>query len=203
MKIGILGAGRIGGNLGTLWAEAGHEIMLSSRNPDQLGDLVEKLGGQAQAGTLAAAAAFGEVLVLAYPYAAHQEVIGAYGDDLTGKIIIDATNPFGHGISAPQGGTSGEATAQWLPQSRVVRAFSHIYAAALMQEAHREGDLLAVAMAGDDAEAKQVVAQLISDAGFVAVDLGALAESGALDPYGILWTRQLDEHAMRALLADG
>lgn len=203
MKIGILGAGRMGGNLGRLWTNAGHEVMFGSRNPAQLQELVAEVGDATQAGTLGEAIAFGQVLLLAYPYAAHQEMIEHHGEQMKGKILIDATNPFGRGIKAPDGCASGEVTAEWFPESQVVRAFSHIYAASLMSEAHRDGDLVAVALAGDDEQAKHTVAQLITNAGFVPVDLGALSKSMPLDPYGILWMSQVTEHEMRALLTDG
>lgn len=203
MRIGILGAGRLGDNLGALWAQAGHEIMFGARNVAQAQAAAEKVGDSAQAGSMNEVAAFGEVLLLAYPYAAHQEVIENHGEQMTNKVLIDATNPYGRGIKVPEGRASGEATAEWFPEAQVVRAFSHIYAAALFNDTTREGDPVAVAFAGDEPEAKHIVAQLIAEAGFVPVDLGSLAESMSLDPYGILWTKHITEREMRALLADG
>jgi len=89
LRIGIIGSGRIGGSVGLRWAEAGHQILFSSRNPNQLGELVEQAGGNAQAGYPADAAEFGDVVLIAVPYGATPQVGRDYAPLMQGKIVID------------------------------------------------------------------------------------------------------------------
>lgn len=99
MKLGIIGAGNVGGTLGTAWAQkAGHEIFFGVRHPtsDQTQAVVRRLGGRARAGSPAQAAAFGEFIVLTTPWNATEAAIHSMGD-LHGKIILDATNPLAMG----------------------------------------------------------------------------------------------------------
>src|SRR5580704_13809931 len=127
--IGIIGAGNIGGALGALWIKAGHPVMFSSRNPDELKDLVAGLGPLAHAGTVAQAIAFGNVVFVAVPYAALPEIGTDYKDALKGKVVMDATNAVaardGDAITkeADTNGI-GITTQKYLPGTRVVRAFN-------------------------------------------------------------------------------
>ena len=91
-RIGIIGAGNIGASVGGLWVKAGHPVMFSSRNPDELKDLVAKLGPLAHAGTVAQAIAYGDALFIAVPFAALPQIGADYKDALKGKIMLDATN---------------------------------------------------------------------------------------------------------------
>ena len=93
MKIGILGAGNIGGNLGRRWAQGGHAIKFGVRRPDEIAALVQACGAQASAGDAKAAAEFGDVVVVAVPWGAVKDVVGSLGE-LRGKIVVDATNPL-------------------------------------------------------------------------------------------------------------
>src|SRR5438067_13366608 len=95
MKIGIIGAGNVGGTLGRAWAKKGHDSFFGVRHPqdDKTRRLVESIGPKAQAGTVAEAAAFGEVVVLATPWQATEAAVKEAGD-LTGKVVIDCTNPL-------------------------------------------------------------------------------------------------------------
>jgi len=90
--IGVIGAGNIGGTIGALWVKAGHPVMFSSRNPDELKDMVAALGPLAHAGTVAQAIAFGDVLFIAVPYAALPQIGSDYRAALKGKIMLDACN---------------------------------------------------------------------------------------------------------------
>src|SRR3972149_77764 len=94
LKIGIVGSGRIGGTLGALWLKAGHEIMFSSLDLEHDKALAARLGGKARAGTSRQAAAFGEVLLIAVPYAALPQVGRDLGDLIKGKVVLDACNPI-------------------------------------------------------------------------------------------------------------
>ena len=91
-RIGIIGAGNIGASVGDLWVKAGHPVMFATRDPDELKDLVAKLGPLAHAGTVAQAIAYGDALFIAVPYAALPQIGADYKDALKGKIMLDATN---------------------------------------------------------------------------------------------------------------
>ncbi len=206
MKIGIIGSGGVGGMLGKLWAKAGHEVLFSSRHPEKLASLVTEAGASSSAGMVAEAAQFGDVILLAVNYWTLDEALREVNDTLNGKIVIDATNPLkwseagGLERMIPQDVTAGRVMAQRLPTARIVKAFTTVYAGTLASEAHREGDQVAIAMAGDDEGAKQTVAELIKDAGYVSVDIGTLDESQPLDPDGVLWNSVITEAEIRQRL---
>ena len=94
MRIGVIGAGWLGGTVGGAWAKAGHEVLFSSRHPDKLAAMVRELGPHASAGTPAEAAAFGEVVLIATPYGELETIGRDLGDALKGKIVLDACNPY-------------------------------------------------------------------------------------------------------------
>jgi predicted dinucleotide-binding enzyme len=94
MKIGIIGAGEIGGALARHWAAAGHQLLISSRHPEQLQALAKELGPNVKVGTPREAAAFGEVVMLAVPYGATPQVGRDYAAELKGKVVLDAGNPY-------------------------------------------------------------------------------------------------------------
>lgn len=206
MKIGIVGAGSIGGTLARLWAEAGHEIAISSRHPGELEGLAKEIGKGTKAVTPAEAAAFGEAVLLAIPLKGRKDTVAGIRHLLEGKLVIDAMNPFpGRDGSIAEeiissGIASGAATSEQLSESDVVRAFSSVYFKQLESEAHRSGEKLAIPMAGDRKDAKQVAEQLIRDAGFEPFDLGGLSESKPLDPDGALFGKALTVKETRKLL---
>lgn len=182
LKIGMIGSGRIGGTIGGLWVKAGHPVLFSSRHPEQLQRMVTELGPLARAGTVAEAIAFGDVLLVAVPYAALPEVGREHAAALRGKIVLDACN------AVP--GRDGEALAQeverdgigltsqkYLPGTRLVRAFNTMSYAIFAQEAHRPDPKLAIPIAGDDPEAVRIAVQLVRDAGFDPVEVGKLADA--------------------------
>lgn len=182
MRIGIIGAGRIGGTIGGLWVKAGHPVMLSSRHPEELKDLVTSLGPLAKAGTVAEAIAFGEALFIAVPYGALPQIGKDYGDSLKGKIVLDACNA----VASRDGGAVAEEVEQegvgvvsqkYLGGARLVRAFNTMSYAIFAREANRPPPRLAIPIAGDDAQAVQVAAGLVSDAGFDPVVVGKLADA--------------------------
>src|SRR5262249_57316459 len=95
LKIGMIGSGREGGALGKLFAKAGHHVMFSSRHPENLKDLVASAGPLAQAGTVEQAVAFGDVIVLAVPYTAMEEIGKTYGSALAQKaLVMGGRNPI-------------------------------------------------------------------------------------------------------------
>ena len=180
--IGLIGAGHIGGQLARLAVEHGYDVVVSnSRGPETLTDLVRELGPRARAGTVAQAAEAGDIVVVTIPLKSIGDVPGA---PLAGKIVIDTNNYYperdGHipELDREQT-TTAELLQRRLPSSKVVKAFNHIYAAELTTHGQPAGtpNRRALAIAGNDAEARTVVAQLIDQFGFDVVDMGGLAES--------------------------
>lgn len=180
MRIGVIGAGWLGGTVGRNWVRSGHEVLFSTRHPERLDAMVRRLGAGARAGTSRQAAAFGPVVLLATPYQ-HLAAIGRdLAGELTGKIVLDATNP------GPVGGmeylAEAEAigvaalTRRLLPEVRLVRAFSAVDATDIEASyARTGGGRLGVPIAGDDAGALRVAAGLVVDAGCDPLVVGDLA----------------------------
>lgn len=179
--IGFIGAGHIGSQLARLAVAHGYHVVLSnSRGPETLSALVEELGPQARAATPAAAAAAADIAVVTIPLKNYRSVPVA---PLAGKIVIDTNNYYpqrdGH-IPAldDESSTTSELLQAHLPTSKVVKAFNHIYAAALTADAQPAGtsNRRALVIAGDDKAAKDTVARLIDEFGFDVVDAGPLKE---------------------------
>jgi 8-hydroxy-5-deazaflavin:NADPH oxidoreductase len=188
MRIGIIGAGNIGHALAVRFAAAGHQVMLSnSRGPDTLVAAVASIQGDVRAGTVPEAARFGEVVAVAIPLRAIRDLPP---EPFAGKLVIDANNywPQRDGripeLDTDQT-TSTELLASLLPGATVVKAFNTIYSRRLLDDSHPElpaAGRLAVPVAGDDADAKRTVIDLIDQIGFTGVDAGTLAESRRLQP---------------------
>jgi len=204
-RIGVIGSGNIGGTIGGLWVRAGHPVLFSSRHPDALKPLVDKLGPLARAGTVADALAFADVIFLAVPYKALPELAEQNGNAFGGKVVVDATNA----VRARDGAIADEAagngigitTAKYLRGARVVRAFNFTGAAEFARENHRAGGLLAVPIAADDAQALRVGAQLVRDAGFEPVVVGPLATANSFAPGGPLFRQMGSADELRARVA--
>lgn len=188
MKIGIIGAGYIGGTAAHLFVDAGHEVALSnSRNPETLADRAEELGPRAHARTAEEAAAFGDVVLLAVPLKAYVDLPVR---ELEGKIVIDAMNYYperdGQIAQLDSGETtSSEMLAQHLPGARVVKAFNTIWFEHLKSKGKKNvpvGQRRAIFVAGDDPDAKRVVSQLVADIGFGAYDMGTLRDGRRQQP---------------------
>jgi predicted dinucleotide-binding enzyme len=184
MKIGILGSGRIGAVAARLFVAAGHEIAIAnSRGPESLRELIAELGPRAHAMTVADAARFGDVLLLAVPW--HLEEALPSAEILCAKIVVDAMNPYdpAGGFFDLGGSTSSEIVLRRMPGARLVKAFNTIYYEHLATRGRKDvpmEDRHAIYVAGDDAEAKEVVAGLIREIGFAPVDTGSLRDGGRL-----------------------
>jgi len=193
MRLAIIGAGNVGGTLGTAWAQkAGHEIFFGVRNPtsDQTQAVVRRLDGRAQAGTPAQAAAFAEFIVLTTPWNAAETAIRAMGD-LSGKIILDATNPLavgpdglsleiGHSISA------GEKVQGWAQGASVFKTLNTTGFGNMANPVFR-GVKSVMFVAGDDATNKTGVIELVAELGFEVVDVGPLRNARLLEAHAMLW----------------
>lgn len=207
MKIGIIGAGNIGGTLGRLWVQAGHQVRFGVRDPERVLPLLDELGSGASAGSARAAAAYGDVVVYAGPYSAWPDVAGDIASSVQGKTIVDAANPYpprdgdmaaaiiasGHGAAA--------YTASLLPGAHVIKAFNTIYWVDLRDKAFAPDTLLAMPIAGDDPAALEMVTDLARDAGFEPVVVGRLSQSAALDPDSPIYAKSFTAAQVRAALS--
>ena len=180
-RIGIIGSGNIGGTIGGLWVKKGHSVFFSSRHPDELKDMVAKLGSLAQAGTVEQAVAFGDVLFIAVPYGAIPQIGKDYSAAMKGKVMLDACNA----VSSRDGAVADEVeqngigvtTQKYFPGVRIVRAFNTMSYMVFAREANRPDPKLAIPIAGDDPQALQIAASLVRDAGFDPVTVGTLADA--------------------------
>ena len=204
LKIGIIGAGHIGGTLASLWVKAGHEVLVSSRHPDQLKGLVSSLGARGRAGTPREAALFGDVVLISVPYAALPQIGRDLRTELSGKIVLDTGNPYPQrdgdmAMEARRKGT-GVSSAEFLPGVRLVRAFNAINSGDLASEAHRSGERIAIPLAGDDGQALEVAQRLVRDAGFEPVVVGPLARAREFDVGTAVYTRLMTAAQLRQAL---
>lgn len=191
MRIGILGSGLMGGRLGRIYAQAGHEVVFSyARTQAKLDELAREAGNGARAGSPAEAVRDADVVLLAVHWTRVEDVLAQAGD-LSGKLVLtcslamsadDSHLVIGHTSSGP------EALAEKLPGARIVAAYNTVPGEILFPVFERRGsdwqrpDLI---YAGDDAQAKATVAGLIRDSGFNPVDLGDLRTARYMEPFGL------------------
>ena len=184
VKIGIIGSGHVGSALGGVWANAGNEVMFSSRNLDHDKKLAAEVGANARAGTPQEAAAFGQVILFAVPYSAFSELVKSLGNSLKGKVVINASNPFPQrdGEIANQAREEGAGLfdAHLLQGALVVRAFNAV-AAARMASAHEDPGKIGMPIAGDK-NAIEITSRLVREAGFEPVVVGGLNMAKYLMP---------------------
>jgi len=190
MKIGIIGSGNVGGVLGARWSKLGHEVVFGSRDPKgkNMQQLIARTDGKARAAALAEAAREGEVLLLATPWPATHQIIEGLGD-VTGKVVIDATNPLTQDLTGLTHGhtTSGaEQVARWASGAKVVKAFNAV-GANIMADPLFGANRPVSFYCGDDEAAKYVVKKLIVEVGFDAVDAGPLSQARVLESFALLW----------------
>jgi 8-hydroxy-5-deazaflavin:NADPH oxidoreductase len=184
MKIGIVGAGRIGGNLASLWAKEHHEVMLSySRDPAHLEQAASAIGARASAGSVREAVEFGDVILFSVPWTRIDEVIEEMGD-LDGKVVIDTTNQFGpNGVEElPEGKTAAQLNRERLKGAKYAKAFNTLTAGFQGAAAGRSGDeRAAMFFVSDDDEAKDTVKKLIREIGFAQVEVGGTADAAIME----------------------
>lgn len=179
--IGFIGAGQIGSQVARLSIAAGHDVVLSnSRGPETLAALVAELGPKARAATVEEAAKAGDIVVVSIPLKNYRSVPVA---PLAGKIVIDTHNYYPQRDGQipeldDESTTTAELLQAHLPESKVVKAFNHIYASQLTTDGKPSGtpNRRALVIAGDDIAAKRTVTALLDSFGFDTVDAGPLAE---------------------------
>ena len=187
MKIGIVGSGRIGGAVGTLWSRAGHQVLFSSRHPESLDSLVDHAGSTASRGTVAEAARFGDVVLISVPFKALRALGQSLAPLLRGKVVLETGNPYPDrdGDIARAVINSGRGTgpyvAEWFPGARIVRACNTVWDKTLIKEAHRPAPRVGIPLASDDRAALEVAAGLVRDAGFDPVIVGGLDRAKDFD----------------------
>jgi 8-hydroxy-5-deazaflavin:NADPH oxidoreductase len=206
MKIGIIGSGRIGGVVGRLWAQAGHEVTFASRHPEKLAPLLNGLGTQARIAAPDEAAGFGEVVLVSIPYHALEDLGRDLGGVLAGKVVLETGNPYperdgamAEVVRADPLGTGGHSP-RALPGTRLVRAFNSVWDQTLVREAHRPDPKVGIPLAADDADALTVASGLVRDAGFEAVVVGPLARAKAFDVGAPVYNTGMSAPDLRAAL---
>ncbi len=188
MQIAIIGNGNIGGGLGKAWAAKGHHVTFGARDPEDkdLAALCKQIG--ANAASVRDACAGAEVVALAMPWKAVDDVIAAAGD-LRGKVVIDCTNAVAPGFGGLVYGhttSAAEEIAKKLPGARVFKSFNAQGAENLANPVY-DGVRADNFFCGDDADGKQLVKQLVEDVGFEAIDAGGLTAARLLEPLMLLW----------------
>jgi predicted dinucleotide-binding enzyme len=198
VRIGILGSGLMGGKLGTIFARAGHQVVFSySHSKSKLEKLARDAGGQARAGTPSEAAKDADALLLAVHWSRVDDVLKKAGD-LSGKVIVSCSLPMNANDTAlviANTSSGSEELAKKVPKAHVVSAFNTIPSEVLFsvferagrgKRDARSGIRPSVVYCGDNARAKKVAAQLITDVGFEPIDAGPLRIARYTEPFTML-----------------
>lgn len=194
MKIGILGSGGVAQTLGTGFLKHGHAVMLGTRAPGKLAEW-EAVNPNGRVGTVADAARFGELLVLAVKGTAAPDVLrAAGGDHLAGKCVIDTSNPIAdappeHGVLrffTSLDDSLMERLQREFPEARFVKAFSSV-GSSLMVDPQVAGGPPTMFICGNDAEAKAATGKILTEFGWETSDLGHATAARAIEPLAILW----------------
>jgi hypothetical protein len=190
MKIGIIGTGNVGGELGKGWLKKGHDVIFGVRDPQsaKAQALAQALGPKARMEPVGNLASIGEVIVLATPWAGAESAVKSAGN-LAGKILVDCTNPIAEGFKGLSIGlhtSAGEQVASWAKGARVVKAFNTTGAGNMANPIYGT-QAVTMFICGDDPEAKRVIARLAEDLGFDPCDTGPLYHARYLEPMAMLW----------------
>jgi hypothetical protein len=179
MHIGVIGAGRLGGTLAGWCAQSGHDVAVTSRHPERLGDLVDRLGTQVTAMPVADAAAYADAVLFAPAWSSAKEAIDLAADGLAGKVVIDVTNPP---AATPDGMSGLETLMRWQPDAHWVKAFNTLPAGVLTRRRGHD-PLLAEFVCTDLLDARVTASRIIRDLGFAPFYAGG-AETARLTETG-------------------
>ncbi len=194
MNVTIIGAGNMGRGIGHRLVAGGHSVTIVDRDPEEAEQLAEELRSAAEGDATVETAGpgadlHGEVVIIAVYYPGNLEIARDLGDRLTGKVVVDISNPLNQtfdGLATPPGTSAAEEVAATAPAgTRVVKAFNTTFSGTLV-EGQVAGQPLDVLIAGDDEEAKEAVAQLVRDGGLRAIDVGPLERARHLEGLGFL-----------------
>lgn len=212
MKIGILGSGIVGTQLGLGFIKIGHEIKMGTRDLSKLDLWVKEAGSNASIGSLEDAAKFGELIVIATSWLGAKNAISLAGEEnFSNKTVIDVTNPLGQSeggmpkFDASPGNSAGERIQSWIPEAKVVKAFNTINAHTMWNPKREEGDP-DLFIAGNDENAKIEVSSLAKQWGWKRIiDMGNISQSIWLESLAMLWVNYLfkyksQSHAFKLLL---
>ncbi len=190
LKIAILGSGNVGASLGTHWAQAGHQVVFGSRDPGsaKVQEILCRVNPAMCAELPHVSVQDAEVIVLAVPWPQAEGVLKSLGD-LSGRIVIDCTNPLKpdlSGLETHGGPAAAEQIAAWAPGARIVKAFNTA-STKVMRDPKFDSQQATMFYCGDDPEAKRVVHDLIAEVGFEPVDAGSLAHAHYLESLAMLY----------------
>ncbi len=194
MKIGIIGSGTVGQQLGIGFTRIGTEVKIGTRDKSKLNDWQKNADAKASTGSNEEAAKFGEIIILATAWSGTENAINLAGkENFSGKILIDVTNPldFSGGmppkIAVPFDNSGAQHVQMWLPDAKVVKAFNTVNAYTMINPKYEEGvpDFF---IAGNDKEAKEKVTLLTKQLGWTSIiDMGDLSEAIWLETLTMLW----------------
>jgi predicted dinucleotide-binding enzyme len=188
MRIAVIGSGSVGTGLARSWSKLGHSVVIGSRSPEseQVVDLVSGIGNGVSAAALGESIVEADVIVLAVPWTAAETSLNALGD-LSGRVLIDATNPFVKGLNLEIGhnDSGGEQVARWAAGAHVVKALN-IVDARLLDGQKLDDREVSIPICGDDKDAKRIASDLITELGFDVIDAGKLEISRLLEPLCLL-----------------
>jgi predicted dinucleotide-binding enzyme len=196
-KIGILGTGDVGAALGNGFLAEGHEVMMGSREAknEKAAAWAKKSGGTGKTGTFADAAKFGDVVVLATVWAGTENALKMAGPDaLTGKVLIDVTNPLDFSGGMPpklavgRDDSGGERVQKWAPKAKVVKCWNTV-GNPYMYKPQLPGGPPDMFICGNDKGAKATVTKILESFGWPAIDIGGIEGSRELEPMCILWVK--------------
>jgi NADPH-dependent F420 reductase len=190
MKIAIIGAGNVGGNLGVRLSKSGFDVRFGLKDDKAAAALLERAGGSASTGTVEDAAKYGDVVFFALPGNVVMDVVKSIAPLLEGKVVVDCNNPItwkdGPVWAPPPEGSLAQAIAKAAPGAKVFKAFNQ-FGAEHHGDPNLTGAPATVFIAGDDAAAKKQLSDIATKAGFNPVDSGPLRNAGVLENVAILW----------------
>ena len=190
MRIAIIGMGSVGATLGRRWAKLEHTVTFGAKDPEALKAkaLIAEIGHRASLASVPEASSDADVVVLATPWTANADAIASAGD-LSGKIVIDVTNPLKSdlsGLAVPPDTSGAEMVAKLAPRARVYKALNQTGYENMADPVFPSGRAV-MFVAGNDAAGKSVVLKLVGELGFEAVDAGDLSAARLLEGLAMLW----------------